>query len=478
MSLPLIPVLRQGKIYVSLEVSDVVDHRTGEALATIGQANTGLIRRDLGKMDRAADVLRDIPNRRLLEICAKAGELFMNAALPLNDQGQTQTPQEYTECLSGTSGLPYTLVKRNMEKIYQVFTQMEKIVKGLTRDLDLGILDDGMGTHHDVPVSFYPTTNALGVVLPSNSPGVNSLWMPAIALKTPVVIKPGSAEPWTPWRIIQAFIAAGCPPEAFSYYPTDHAGSAAIMELSGRSFIFGDESTVKRYAANPAVQVHGPGYSKIIIGEDKIEQWEDVLDVMVQSVVANSGRSCINASTILVPKYAKEISHAMAEKLAAIQPQNPDSDQAQLSAFANTKMADYIDQTIDQDLATNGAREITAELRNGPRRVEYNGCTFLLPTVIHCESAEHPLANREFLFPFVSLFELDQDKILKRIGPSLVVTAITDDPEFVKDLLRCPLIGRLNLGPIPTNQVDWGQPHEGNLFECLYQRRAIQKSVG
>jgi hypothetical protein len=33
---------------------------------------------------------------------------------------------------------------------------------------------------------------------------------------------------------------------------------------------------------------------------------------------------------------------------------------------------------------------------------------------------------------------------------------------------------RLNFGPIPTNQVAWDQPHEGNLFEHLYARRAFQ----
>ena len=58
---------------------------------------------------------------------------------------------------------------------------------------------------------------------------MNALWIPSIALKIPVVLKPGREEPWTPWRIIQAFIKAGCPPEAFSLYPTAHDGSAGII---------------------------------------------------------------------------------------------------------------------------------------------------------------------------------------------------------------------------------------------------------
>ena len=77
-------------------------------------------------------------------------------------------------------------------------------------------------------------------MLPSNSPGVHSLWLPAFALKTPLVLKPGSAEPWTPYRIIQALMQAGAPAEAFGYYPADHAGGAEILRRCGRGMVFGD----------------------------------------------------------------------------------------------------------------------------------------------------------------------------------------------------------------------------------------------
>jgi hypothetical protein len=31
------------------------------------------------------------------------------------------------------------------------------------------------------------------------------------------------------------------------------------------------------------------------------------------------------------------------------------------------------------------------------------------------------------------------------------------------------------MGPIPTMKIGWDQPHEGNLFEHLYGRRAYQQ---
>jgi hypothetical protein len=64
--------------------------------------------------------------------------------------------------------------------------------------------------------------------------------------------------------------------------------------------------------------------------------------------------------------------------------------------------------------------------------------------------------------------------MLRQIGPSLVVTAITRNPEFREALLESSLIDRLNLGPIPTMRISWDQPHEGNMFELLYRRRALE----
>jgi hypothetical protein len=36
--------------------------------------------------------------------------------------------------------------------------------------------------------------------------------------------------------------------------------------------------------------------------------------------------------------------------------------------------------------------------------------------------------------------------------------------------------GRLNIGPIATNHIQWDQPHEGNQFDHLYARRAFQRA--
>jgi acyl-CoA reductase-like NAD-dependent aldehyde dehydrogenase len=475
LQVPHIPALRRGKPYESLDKIEVKDHRTGAPLVSISQVNAGIIRKDLARIAESRAALKKFTVAQLIEISAKAGELFLKGALPLGDQGHAQSAREYLETLSATSGLPHVMVRRNMAKIHHALTNMRAVLNGLTRGLDLTILDRGFGEQSGTPVSYYPTAQALGLVMPSNSPAVNSLWLPAIPLKMPVIIKPGRDEPWTPLRLIQAFIAAGCPAEAFGFYPTDHEGAAEILKICGRALIFGDKSTTERYANNPAIQIHGPGYSKILIGADEIERWPEFIDVMVASIADNGGRSCINASAIVVPKYGAEIAEALAQRLGPVAPLPATDENARLSGFANSKMADSIDAAIEQDLKTPGAADVTAKYRNGPRKTQFEGGIYLRPTIVRCDSFGHPLANREFLFPYASVVEVPQAEMLRQIGPSLVVTAITKDPAFTDQLLESPLIERLNLGPISTMKISWDQPHEGNMFEFLYKRRSFER---
>ena len=144
-------------------------------------------------------------------------------------------------------------------KVHGVLSRVDEVLGGLTRGLDLSVLDEGVGDRDGHLVSFFPRTDALGVVLPSNSPGVHSLWAPATVLKMPLVLKPGSAEPWTPLRIIQAYVEAGVPAEAFGYYPTDHAGGNEILRSCGRGMVFGDVGSTKRWKSRPARRGPRPG---------------------------------------------------------------------------------------------------------------------------------------------------------------------------------------------------------------------------
>jgi len=451
-------------------------HATGQPFVEISQANVGLIRRDLLAQHEMRAALARIPTDRLVAMTRDAASIFLDDTLPLGDSAQS--PDGYVEQLSATTGMPFVMVRRNMQRVASVMENVGDILRGLTRGLDLSVLDRGYGEVNGQAVSFYPKARALGVVLPSNSPGVHGLWVPAIALKMPLVLRPGSAEPWTPYRIIQALMKAGVPGDAFNYFPSDHAGAGEIVRQCGRSMFFGDVATVGAFAGDPRIELHGPGYSKLVFDHASAARWTDVIDVVAASIAENGGRSCVNASGVWTPTHGREIAEGLAQRLAAIMPRAADDPKAEIAPFADPRVARRISDQIDAGLMEAGAEDVTQTLRGTPRLVEQFGSTYLLPTVIHCTSSSHPLANREFLFPYAAVVDVTADEmaaIPDCLGPTLVVTTLTKDQALIDRLLGSDLIGRLNLGPIQTNKIVWDQPHEGNLFDHLYARRAFQK---
>lgn len=487
-----IPILRHGQPYDSVEKIQLVHHASNETVATVSQANSGMVGRDIHRMQ--CNVLEQFKVADLIEMSRRAGDLFMTAALPVGDA--TQTFDDYIRDLSATTGMPISYCRSNASKIHRMFVEIDQVIAGLTRGISLDILDRGWGKTQTGTLSFQRVTNCLGAVLPSNSPGVHSLWMPAIVMKTPVVIKPGREEPWSPLRIIQAFIAAGVPREAFGFYPTDHGGAAELLRQCDRSMLFGGEETTRPYLGDSRVELHGPGWSKIILGPDAAGEWEKYLDVMVGSIAANGGRSCINASGVWTPKNGRAIAEALAERLAKVQALSADDPKAEIAAFANPKMAEMISASID-GLLKGGAVDLTQQKRGSSRLVKKatqsnqpsaREIAYLLPTIVWIESRagakhiddeptwKHPLAQKEYLFPFATVVECPTEEMPEAIGDTLVATIIGRDQKFIDAFMASRHVDRLNIGPIPTYQLAWDQPHEGNLFEHLYRRRAFQIS--
>ena len=466
-----IPVLRWGEPYKSMDLDKVVHFQTGEALAEVSRANAGLVERDMRHAKRAREVLREIPIAELIRMVKKAADLYTSAELPLGDG--TQTPDQFVRMQSATTGLPEHMCRFNMKKNHFVLNEMEKILDSLTRGLDLNILSKGFGKEtRGVPISYQAQTPVLGMVLPSNSPGVHTLWLPIIPMQIGLVLKPGPQEPWTPCRMTQAFVQAGVPKQAIAIYPGLGDVGAAVLAGCPRSLIFGGTATVEQYKGNPRVQAHGPGFSKILLGDDQVDHWEKYLDIMVDSVLVNSGRGCINCSGIWVSRHAPEIAKALAERMGPIQPLPPDDPKAALAAFTVANQADAVSADIDNDLKATGVHDLTAKF--GPRLVKKERCDYLRPTVILCDSPEPAIAKKEYMFPFVTVVQCPQEKMLESIGPTLVCSAITEDKKFQRALIDATHIDRLNIGPIPTIQLNWLQPHEGNIVDFLFRARAFQ----
>ena len=467
-----LPAIRWGEPYESLEVEEIAHFHTGEPVARVHTVGAGIIRRDAKHARRARQMLQEIPPAELIERCKQAGELFESGTLAVGDG--RQSPEDFVQQQSATTGMPIAMCRANVGKNAFVLKNIDKILDALTRGLDLNILARGYGDEgRGVTVSYQAQADALGAVLPSNSPGVHALWLPVVPLQIGLMLKPGSQEPWTPYRVQAAMVEAGIPREAIAIYPG--AGGeigGAILAACERSMIFGGPQTVAQYSGNPKVQVHGPGFSKILLGDDLVDNWPQYIDLMVDSIWRNGGRSCINCSSVYASRHTRDIAKALAEVLGPRGVLPPDDPSAGLAAFTVEGAAAAIWKALERDINDPQTEDMTASY--GPRLVEHERYAYIRPVVLNCKSPEAPAANKEYMFPMASVVECPQEKMLSSIGPTLVCTAITNDESFRRDLVAATHIDRLNLGPIPTPQVDWLQPHEGNLVEFLYRNRALQ----
>ena len=121
-----IPLLRAGQIYQSLSKVELPHSQTQEPMAVVSQANPGLIARDFMSMMENQRKLDPFSVQDLIKICQHAGQHFIYDNLPIGDQ--SQSPSDYIDQLSASTGVPKTLCGRNMDKIFTVLDQMEDVL--------------------------------------------------------------------------------------------------------------------------------------------------------------------------------------------------------------------------------------------------------------------------------------------------------------------------------------------------------------
>ena len=161
--------------------------------------------------------------------------------------------------------------------------------------------------------------------------------------------------------------------------------------------------------------MHGPGYSKVVIGPDVADDWERHIDVIAESISNNGGRSCVNASGVWVTSHAdrdRRSPGGTAREGDAASGGRPRGGSWRRLPIRPSRSR--ISAMIEQDLAPaesdgGGASDVSAAVRGADRVVSVHGGTYLLPTIVRCD-ADHPLANREFLFPFASVVEVSADR--------------------------------------------------------------------
>ena len=408
------------------------------------------MQRDMRKAQRARDVLRAIPIDDLIARVGAAGDLYMNATLPMGDG--TQTPDEFVRAQSASTGLPERMCRANMKKNAFVLGEMRSILDVAHARALARRAHDRYGEERGVPISYQAQSPVLGLVLPSNSPGVHTLWLPIIPMQIGLVLKPGPQEPWTPYRMAAAFFEAGVPREAISIYPGRRDVGAAVLDSVRPQPDLRRHRDGRSLSRQPACA----GARPRILEDSARRRRRSTLG----RVSRHDGRERVHQqrarlhqrSGIWASRHTREIAERSRSGWRPIRPLPPDHPGRGLAAFTVPGVADAISQSIDADLAGAGVTDVTAKYRDGgarvkdgPRRLSAaDGHPLRLARSASREEGVHVPVRHRRRVPRVE--DARGDRADARLHGHHRQEALR------RRLLDAVHIDRLNFGPVPTTR--------------------------
>ena len=273
----------------------------------------------------------------------------------------------------------------------------------------------------------------------------------------------------------EAFFQAGIPREAISIYPgLRRRRRGGPRELSAQPDLrrHGDRRSLSRQSR--ACRRTARASRRSCSATTRSIDWETFLDVMVDSVFVNSGRGCINCSGIWASRHTREIATRSRERLAKSGRCRPTIRTRAWRRSRCPGVADAISQAIDADLQTPGVTDVTAKHRDRPRVVKQG-------------ARRLPAADRRALRLARGAGGAEGIHVSVRDGGRVPGSADARDDRpdagvqrdhrqagAASRLIDAAHIDRLNLGPVPTIQLNWLQPHEGNIVDFLFRARAFQ----
>jgi acyl-CoA reductase-like NAD-dependent aldehyde dehydrogenase len=412
---------------------------------------------------RKSTALRSLPIRDLLSVFERAADIFA-AGRP-----DGLEPEAFVRNASLSSGLPLSIVRRQTLGLFpSALRTMDRFLR-VQSPCGLDVFDRFFYDAGGIRVGMTPRGRNVGFVMPGNHPSTHLMWICALAMKVPVVLRPSNDDLFTPYRLVAAFLEAGLAEEAIAFVPGGHDLVDPLVQSCALSVLFGGQQLADRYAPNRNVRIHGPGRSKIVVLGHA--DFDETVQLITRLVMDDAGRGCINGSAVIVEGSAGKLAEAVAAALQRVPIQSPLVEGAQLGAVSAAEAAAY-SGLIEGRLGT-GVTEHTPG--SAGRIATVDGVRMMRPTVIEVDSFEHPLFGVELPFPFVVFASASsRQELLRAACHSLAVVVAGEDDGLAQELLLEPTIDKVFGNGALSTEFDPREPHEGFLVDFLFQKKAIR----
>ena len=421
-----------------------------------------------------ATCCREIPIADLLQMMKKAGDLYAKAELPLGDG--TQTPDQFVRMQSATTGLPEHMCRFNMEKNHFVLEpdgQDPRLADARPRPEHpvARLRRRGARRAGQLPG---PVAGARAWCCRATRPastrcGCRSFRCRSAWSSSPARRSRGRRTAWP-----RPSSRPACRSRPSPSIPASATSAPPCWHSCPRSLIFGGTATVEQYKGNPRVQAHGPGFSKILLGDDEVDDWREV--------PRHHGRQRLRQQRPRLHQLLRHLGVA-AHRKRSPRPSPSASARSQPLPPEDPKSA-----AGRLHRARPGRRRLRRH-RQGPqgsRRPRHDGEVRRPPRqegALRLPAADgHSLRlagarrspRRNTCSPSARWSSARRRRCSRRSGRRWSARRSREDKKFQRALLDATHIDRLNIGPIPTIQLNWLQPHEGSIVDFLFRARAFQ----
>lgn len=432
---------------------EIVPDVTGAPAAELGLAPRLYVTRTMAAMRRA----RSLPPADRARALARAADIFTDEVIDGLDY------ESYRRTVARVSGVPLAVVHEATAAIAE--SAADGGAHAFAARPEAAVLDWRDDAARRGSAIWTRRGDVFAVNAAGNHPGPHGLWLEALALGYRVAVRPSRREPFTPHRLVTALRRAGFANDQVVLLPTGHDVADTVIESADLGLVYGGEEVVRKYAGS-RVLPQGPGRSKILVTADV--DWRDHLDVIVGSVAHQGGVACINATAVLVEGDPAPLAQALAERLAEL-PSLPPSDARAVLPVQPVEDARAMDRFLaarsEGARAWLGGDGIVDELGDGSAA--------LRPAVHELDRPDAPQVSLELPFPCVWVAPWTRGAGTAVLRDTLVLTALTRDPELVDDLLAEPTIANVYHGDHPTYWIRPGVPHDGYLGEFLMRTKTV-----
>lgn len=276
---------------------------------------------------------------------------------------------------------------------------------------------------------------------------------PAIAVGTPVILKPSEKTPLTAIKLVELLYEAGLPPYMLSVLlgPTKEIAEPLVKDPRVDIVSFTGSVGVGKHIAATA------GYKKVILelgGNDPLIVMEDAdLDTAVhlaaEGSFRNSGQRCTAVKRILVHEKIKD---AFVEKLVQRAKEytcgDPSNEETKVGTVIDEAAAIYLEEVVQQAVA-QGAQLLLGGKRNG---------ALLEPTVITEVPRNAVMVVQESfgpLAPVLAFKDIDDAIALSNstaygLSSGIVTRNMDYAIRFVKELK----VGTVNINEVPGYRIE------------------------